>query len=458
MQTLILTIVVLAVLVFVHELGHFLAAKWAGIAVPRFSIGLGPRVVGFQVGETDYCLSAIPFGGYVKMAGMEGEEAFESLEGGAAEHEVAEEAELERDVPPERKFESKSKGWRLLVLSAGVLMNFLLGWVIYTGVAWNNGIPTINGTAVAGVDSAALSEYPALAGLASGTAITAVDGRAVSNWHEMTEAVSDGGGRVAFALASGEIVEVDVEEGEREAIAASLQPLVPPVIAEVEPGSPAERAGLRPGDRIVSIDGQETRSFGDVSEIVRQRPRQIVPVTIVRPDGEEETLSLTVEVGSHKAPRPTDGKFVDTGYLGVGTAVGRIDLSPLEAVAAGTEASIRAGTLILDGLYQLVTGGVSMRSLGGPVAIGQLTGHFARQGTSSLLAWVALFSINLAILNLLPIPVLDGGHIFFLGIEAVRGRPLSTKQKVRWSHAGFVFLILLMAWAFTADILRLVGF
>ncbi|HUP18461.1 MAG TPA: site-2 protease family protein, partial [Gemmatimonadota bacterium] len=128
-----------------------------------------------------------------------------------------------------------------------------------------------------------------------------------------------------------------------------------------------------------------------------------------------------------------------------------------EAIAAGTRATLRASTLILGGLYDLVTGGVSMRSLGGPVAIGQLTGYFARQGTSSLLAWVALFSINLAILNLLPIPVLDGGHILFLGIEALRGRPLSAGQKLRLSQVGLAFLILLMAWAFTADILRLVG-
>lgn len=455
MQTLILTIVVLAVLVFVHELGHFLAAKWAGIAVPRFSIGLGPRVVGVQVGETDYCLSAVPFGGYVKMAGMEGEEAFESIEGGPADDE---EAELERSVPPERRFESKSRPWRLLVLSAGVLMNFALGWVIYTSLAWNNGIPTVDGTAVAAVDSAALAQYPGLAALTGGGQIVSVDGREVENWYEVTEAIAGGEGRLAFTLEGGETVEVAVEDGEREALAGVIQPLVPPVIAEVEEGSPADRAGLQSGDRIVSIDGVETSSFSDISEIVRNRPDQLVPVAVVRGDGEEQAVSLTVRIGTEKAPRPSDGKFVDTGYLGVGTAVGRIELGPMESIVAGTRASIRAGTLILDGLYQIVTGGVSMRSLGGPVAIGQLTGHFARQGTSSLLAWVALFSINLAILNLLPIPVLDGGHIFFLGIEAVRGRPLSSRQKMRWSQVGFAFLVLLMAWAFTADILRLVGF
>ncbi|MBW3660456.1 MAG: RIP metalloprotease RseP [Gemmatimonadetes bacterium] len=458
MQTLLLTVLVLAVLVFVHELGHFVAAKWAGIAVPRFSIGLGPRVVGFRFGETDYCLSAIPFGGYVKMAGMEGEEAFESLEGGP-EHEDDEEAELERGVPPERRFESKSRWWRLAVLSAGVAMNFALGWVIYVGLAWSEGIPTIDGTTVAGVDSAALAEYPALQALPSGATIVAVGGEPVENWYELTQGIADGQGPLTLGLESGETVEVPVAEDERGALAVSIQPLVPPRIAEVESGSPADRAGLRPGDRIVSVDGVEIVSFGDISGIVRERPNQVVPVTVVRSaDGQERTVSLTVRVGSQKAPRTTDGKFVDTGYLGVGTDIGRVELSPVGALVTGTRASIRAGTLIVDGLYQLVTGRVSMRSLGGPVAIGQLTGHFARQGASSLFAWVALFSINLAILNLLPIPVLDGGHIFFLGIEAARGRPLSMKQKMRWSQVGLAFLVLLMAWAFTADILRLVGF
>jgi regulator of sigma E protease len=406
------------------------------------------------VGETDYCISAIPFGGYVKMAGMEGEEAFEAVEGGPVEDE-----ELEERVPPERRFESKSVPWRLLVLSAGVMMNFLLGWAIYVGLAWREGIPTVDGTRVASVDSLALVQHPELASL-PGAEIVTVDGVAVQNWYEITGTIVDGEGPVRIVLASGEEIVAQADEGsEREAVALALEPLVPAVVAQVEPGSPADQAGMRPGDRIVAIDGQETESFADVSRLVRERPRQLLPVRVERPvvGGEPTLLSLTVETGVEKAPRPSDGKFVDTGYLGARFTVGRIELSAAEGVAAGTRATLRAGTLILGGLKDLVTGGVSMRSLGGPVAIGQLTGHFARQGTASLLAWVALFSINLAILNLLPIPVLDGGHILFLGIEATRGRPLSPNQKLRLSQVGLAFLVLLMAWAFTADILRLVG-
>jgi regulator of sigma E protease len=453
MQTLILTILVLGVLVFVHELGHFLTAKWAGVGVPRFSIGLGPRVVGVKVGETDYCLSAIPFGGYVKMAGMEGEEAFEGLEGGGGEEDLTE-------VPPHKRFENKSVRWRLAILSAGVLMNFLLGWLIYVGLAWRDGIPTVDGTRVAAVDSTLATGHPELEALV-GEGVAMVEGRAVSNWLELSEAITGSDDSdLEIRLASGRDLSVPVSgHGDRERIVSALVPLVPSLIDEVQERSPAARAGIVPGDRILSVDGIETPSFDRVSEVVRERPRRIVPVEVERVvEGRPRRLTLTVETGVEKAPRATDGKFVDVGVLGVGAKIERIRLSPGEAVVAGTQAAGRASMLILGGLYDIVTGGVSLKAVGGPVAIGQLTGHFARQGMSSLLGWVALFSINLAILNLLPIPVLDGGHILFLGIEASRGRPLSTSQKLRLSQVGLAFLVLLMAWAFTADILRIVGF
>jgi regulator of sigma E protease len=454
MQTLILTIIVLGVLVFVHELGHFVTAKWAGVGVPRFSIGLGPRVVGVQVGETDYCLSAIPFGGYVKMAGMEGEEAFEGLEGGEVS---AAEAEA---LSPAKRFENKSVAWRLAILTAGVAMNFLLGWCIYVGLAWRDGIPTVAGTAVAGVDSVVAAAHPELDALA-GESITGVEGRGVSNWDELSQALLTAEGtQLEIALASGRsLTTVVASEADRERIAMGLVPLVPSIIEDVQEGSPAARGGIQPGDRVISIDGIETPSFDRLSEVVQARPERIVPVVVERQvDGIVRQLSLTVETGVEKAPQPPDGKFVDVGVLGVGARIDRIDLGPGEAIVAGTRAAGRASMLILGGLYDIVTGGVSLKAVGGPVAIGQLTGHFARQGMSSLLGWVALFSINLAILNLLPIPVLDGGHILFLGIEATRGRPLSTTQKLRLSQVGLAFLVLLMAWAFTADILRVVGF
>ena len=451
MQTLILTIIVLGVLVFVHELGHFVTAKWAGVGVPRFSIGLGPRVVGVKVGETDYCISAIPFGGYVKMTGMEGEEAFEGLEGGEVEGGEAAPA-------PEKRFENKSLSWRLAILSAGVAMNFVLGWLIYVSLAWHDGIPTVDGTAVAAVDSTILTAHPELAAL-PGETIAAVEGRSVSNWQQLADALLEAdGGELEIALASGGTLTLPAG-ADRERVMGAMVPLVPAVIDEVQEDSPAARGGIQPGDRILSIDGIETPSFDRLSEVVQARPDQILPVVVQRAvDGASRELTLTVETGVEKAPRPTDGRFVDVGVLGVGAKIDRIRLSPFESLVTGTQAAGRASMLILSGLHDIATGGVSLKAVGGPVAIGQLTGHFARQGMSSLLGWVALFSINLAILNLLPIPVLDGGHILFLGVEALRRRPLSATQKLRLSQVGLAFLVLLMAWAFTADILRLVGF
>lgn len=452
MQTVLLTILVLGFLVFVHELGHFLTAKWAGILVPRFSIGLGPRVVGFQRGETDYCLSAVPFGGYVKLAGMEGEEAFESLEGGSAD--AIEEAE----VPVDRRFDRKPMRWRLLVISAGVLMNFLLGWVLYVLLAFGGGIQTIKGTRVAGVDSTALDEFPALQALAEGGAeIARIDGRPVANWYEIDRAIREAEGEaVEIALSSERSISVPVVD--RPALAAALYPLTEPVVFEVEPGGPAARAGIQPGDRIISIDGQEVSSFAEVVQEIRDRPEQRISVQVERPGpAQPARLSLTVQTGSEQTPRASDGKFVTTGWLGVTIEQETIELTPVEALSSGTRTALHAGTLIIGGIYELVSGRVSVRSLGGPVAIGQITGHFARRGWQSLAGWVALFSINLAILNLLPIPVLDGGHILFLGIEALRGRPLSARQKVRLSQVGLAFIVLLMVLALTSDVLRLIG-
>jgi regulator of sigma E protease len=341
-------------------------------------------------------------------------------------------------------------------------MNFALGWFIYVFLAFGEGILTTKGTRVAGVDSIALAEFPALEPLADGGAeIAAVDGRPVANWYEIDRALQQARGRTtAIALVDGRTIEVPVPQDDEGGFAAGLLPLTEPLIVDVEEGSPAALAGIQPGDRIVSIDGEEVVSFADVVQFVRDRPDQRIPVQVERAggDGEPERLSLTVQTGSEQTPRATDGEFIETGWLGVTAETATIELGPIEAVATGTRTALQASTLIVGGLVQLVSGNVSVRSLGGPVAIGQLTGRFARRGWQSLLGWIALFSINLAILNLLPIPVLDGGHILFLGIEALRRRPLSANQKLRLSQVGLAFLVLLMAWAFTADILRLVGF
>lgn len=362
MSTLLYFIIVLGVLIFVHELGHFITAKMAGIAVPRFSIGLGPKVWGFKVGETEYVVSALPLGGYVKMAGMGEEEAMETLEGGKDE----------LDVPPERRFENKSVAVRTVVISAGVVMNFLFAVFAFAGLAY-------------------------------------------------------------FSPVSFE-----------------------PRIGEVEPGSPAAEAGVEPGDLVLSVDGVETTLWGEFAGYVSERAGEEVTLVVER-DGRRLEIDTRIALDTTVVEQTGDTIF--HGRIGVvrDTLNERRALSPLAAMVEGTRVSVRFTVLIVDYLGQLVTGQASARDLGGPILIGQMSGEAGRAGLSVLVRFMGLLSINLAILNLLPIPILDGGHLLFLAIEAIRGRALSVKVRVRWSQVGLILILAIMVWAITNDLLRVTG-
>ncbi|MFN2432158.1 MAG: RIP metalloprotease RseP [Gemmatimonadota bacterium] len=484
METFLTTLLLLGVLIFVHELGHFLAAKWAGIGVPRFSLGLGPRLVGFRIGETDYCLSAIPFGGYVKMAGTEGDEVGEWVEGDRAGHppgdgeghereEVAgfwvpdagaEEPEdaLRRGRERSAGFDTKPLWVRLIVILAGVTMNFVFGFVVFVWLSWSQGEPLVP-TTLGSVDPELVRLDPELEAW-RGRTVQAVNGEEVSTWDELLTRLEGAAAgeplRVRFAGAGEDAVDRAVSPS---SLAAGLAPAFAPVVGRVQDGGPAARARIRPGDRILELDGRPVTIWEDVPDYVRKRAGERILVRVERDAtpgerGGERTLDLTVVPARERAPG-ADNKFVEVGFLGVSA---RLDVRPIglgEAVQQGTQATLRAGGLIMEGLGQLVTGQVSFDSIGGPVAIGQITGYYQRQGFEQLLWWMGLFSINLAILNLLPIPVLDGGHVvFFLLPEAVRGRPLSLQLKTRIALAGWVMVGLLMAWAVTSDITRLIGF
>jgi regulator of sigma E protease len=363
MTTILAFIVVLGVLIFVHELGHFITAKLAGIAVPRFSIGLGPKVWGFTIGETEYVISALPLGGYVKMAGMGEDEALEKLEGGSSDLEV----------PPERRFDSKPIGTRAVVISAGVVMNFLFAIFAFAGLTYH------------------------------------------------------------FSVA--------------------------PVIGTVEPGLPAEAAGLQVGDHVLAVDGEEIASWTEFRNIVWNRPGDTVALHIDR-DGQDVDLTTAIAVFDTTI---SDAAGNDTTITGgrVGITV-ELD-NPIRAISVpgafklGVVRTGELSVLILDFLGQLVTGRASARDIGGPVLIGQLSGQAARAGASALIGFMAILSVHLAVLNLLPIPILDGGHLVFLAVEAVRGKALSIEARARMSQVGFILIMALMVWAFTADFLRLAG-
>lgn len=450
LTTILATVVVLGVLILIHELGHFWAAKSVDIEVPRFSIGIGPKAVGFQHGETEYVLSWLPLGGYVRMAGMEGEEALEGIEGESPE-------EGTRDPSP-RDFDAKPLWARTMVISAGVIMNFLFAVVAYGAIAAVWGVSPTPEAAVGDVQEEYLPEGTfALSGVEPGTPIESLNGEAVGSWRDVRLGLLTADDSTArFGLAGGRSLEIPLPAGDsaRQVLVQAIQPSagVGTTIENVLEGSPADSAGIRPGDRIVELDGSPVREWSDLSRGVERRPGQEVELVVER-DGERRQLTVVPRV----EVRAAGGDTLRFGRVGVAPRVSLDRLGPVEAAGHGLQETWRWSVFTVDFLGGLLTGSVSTDNLGGPIAIGQISGEAARAGARSLVDFMALLSINLAILNLLPIPVLDGGHLVFLAIEGVRGEAVSTEQRIRWTQAGVVLVAALMIFVIVNDILRIVG-
>ncbi|MEC9298483.1 MAG: RIP metalloprotease RseP [Gemmatimonadota bacterium] len=471
-MTLLATIVVLGVLIFVHELGHFMAAKSVGIDVQRFSIGLPPTMVGFRRGETEYVIGWLPFGGYVKMGGMD-DEVMERIEGGAGDgaaegaKEGAEEGAGEGVVTQPREpkpgdFDGKPIWARTLVISAGVIMNMLFAYVVYTGVnaAW--GRPELAENRVAQVLPELLPPgAEALAQLTSGTRLISVGDRQVSHWGDVQDGFLEApaGPLTIVADEPRTVVEIDIASDPQERIQV-LQGLLYWIDAEVgflNPGSPAERSGLEVGDRISVADGVAISNWWDLVDVIEAHPDIPMEVTLER-EGRSLTLSVTPEVTQEEDP--VTGETVTVGKIGINGPVGEWvyrDVSLTEAVQLGYAETVGMTGLLLDFLGGLVTGRESPKQVGSILTIGSIAGQAAGLGIETFLRFMALLSVNLAVLNLLPIPILDGGHLVFLGIEAVRGKALSLQQRLKWSQFGFVILLGIMIWALSNDVLRLWG-
>jgi regulator of sigma E protease len=438
------TIIILGVLIFVHELGHFTTAKWANIEVPRFSIGLGPKMIGFTRGETEYVISWIPLGGYVRMAGMEDMEALEG------EHDP------ERARSAGRDFESKSLPVRALVISAGVIMNVLFAWFLYTVIALAWGVRSIPEPVVGNIAAERVpAEAAALLDIPVGARITAVNGQPVADFSDVYQfmAMARDTIRLEFVDASAVTVPVPTRDTERSDLILAVEPrlVIPAVIAQVTGGSPAEAAGLRAGDRVVRAGGEPIDDWQDLVAVLQARPGVPVDLVVERA-GREARVTVTPETTEDAtADRPV-------GRIGIRVAeLPRERLGPIAAAGHGVEQVVRITRLILDFLAGLFTGRASPRDVGGPILIYQITDQVARVGIVAFLDFMALFSINLAILNLLPIPILDGGQLLFLAIEGIRGKALSVEQRVRLSQVGLVMIVLIMVWAIANDFLRLFG-
>ena len=441
--------VVLGPLIFVHELGHFVAAKAVGIQVLRFSLGFGKPLVAWQRGETEYWISWLPFGGYVKMAGLEDDATTDRLEGGKAAV----------PVDPARAFDRQPLWRRTVVIVAGVTMNIVFAFVVYAGIAATVGSPELASTQIESVSARLLPKgAEALATLTFGDRIVRVNGDTVRSWNAILDHLLTGPTEWRFEVAGRrEPIVVRLPDGglaTRQAVAQALVRLDPPRLGILEPGRPAIRAGLKPGDVLLRANGDTLRSWSDVLHTVWRHPRQPLRFDLLR---DPQVLTLTVVPDSlvesdSTSPRPkiygAIGAGPDPPTIHVRESVGRA------LVAGGAETWGRT-RMVLGFLEGLVLRQVSPREVGSILTVGQISGQVARLGLDWLLTFMAFLSINLAILNLLPIPVLDGGQLMFLIAEAVRRKPLSLELRTRLTQLGFVVLVAIMILALTNDVLRL---
>jgi regulator of sigma E protease len=452
LTTILALLIVLGVLIFIHEAGHFLAAKWAGIYVHRFSLGLGSPIpwLTFKRGETEYSISWLPLGGYVKMASREEDVTSSALEGGQAEG----------PVPPDRVFEAKPVWKRMIVILAGVTMNALFAWAAFSFLAAKNGRQIDPSTTVGRVLQEMVPEGgETLREIPSGARIVSINGRPVSSWNEITDRIANAPEpEVRIRLDNGKVIVLPIHQDaleQRLKAAQALQPFRNAVIGQVLPGRPAQRAGLEAGDTILTLNGRTVAQWYDVLEALQANAGQPLTMTIGGPRGRRSVV-VKPELETVEG---LDGKPQKVGRIGIAVKLDTRSepLGAGEALVEGWNATMSASTQIVRTVRGLFSGRISRREVGGPIMIGQLAGESARMGLDPFLAFMALISINLAILNLLPVPVLDGGQFLFLLAEAVIRRPLPLKLRERLTAVGMVLIVLLMGLAFSNDIRRLFG-
>lgn len=454
----------LGLVVIVHEFGHFLFCKIFGVYVKTFSIGIGPKLVRRRWGETEYVLSAIPFGGYVKMAGEGVMEEIQdtgtweerkyplgTLEGNA------EAAGRDEHIPPERLFNLRPAWQRLLVFVAGPLFNLVLSYVIYTGLIAVEGLPTVPFVTVGEVRE----ESPAAAGgFVVGDSVIAVNGESATTWGEIEGLMVPAANRDAGATPP--VTVTVVRDG------ATLQlPLAPTFDAEagywsvglqpwnttvglVQKGGPAARAGLRRGDVIIEVAGQKVTSFGGIAARVNARPGEAIDLRWLR-DGTEMFGTVQVEAAEIQ-PGESGGRiFIEPYYGAEKVGLGR-------ALRLGYDRTVGTIRITVRVLSDFIRRELGLDAVGGPLRIGQAAGEMLRWSFSHLMLFIAFFSINLFLLNLMPIPVLDGGHVLFLLVEVARGgKPVPERLQAIATQMGLIFLLLFMTFVVVLDVWKVTG-
>ena len=423
-MTLIYFLIVIGILVFVHEFGHFIMAKRAGVRVEKFSLGFGPRLAGFKKGDTEYVISALPLGGYVKMAGENPDE--------------------EPTGSPD-EFQSKTVWQRATIAFTGPLTNILLAFLVMPFV-FLVGTYTLGPAQVGFVEKGSPAES---GGFLVGDIIEKINRRTVRDWEkaEMLIAVNPDTNLEVTVDRSGEkkILSLRPQLDPDQKIGTSgLFPDFPAEVGELSPGFPAEKSGLKVNDKIIAVDGMPVYYWNQFSSAVKKSSGKRLMLTVER--GEKQ-MPIAV------TPAKDGGKFVIGIKPLVRMTFKRYGLG--EALGLGFDKTVEFIDLTFITLKKLLTFNISIKTLGGPVLIAQMSGKAAAAGLSAFLSFLAMISISLGIINLLPIPILDGGLILFMIIEAVRKKPLSRKTMEVAQSIGAASLITLIAVVSYNDVMRM---
>lgn len=428
MQGMMSFIFVLGFLVFVHEAGHFMVAKWVGVRVLTFSIGFGPRLIGFHHGGTDYRISAIPLGGYVKMAGDNPEE------------EITGEPD---------EFASKSVPARMAIILAGPFMNLVWAVIFFASIFyfWTSVPAYLSKKAEIGwVEPGSSADS---LGLRKDDTLVSIGGRAVKSWQDLeyVAATADGGELEIQVARSNERVAFHVnmpEEIEKKsAVLRGVYPKLEAVIDSVVTGSPAERAGIMAGDRITRMYTDSIHTWYQVVDIIRDKNETPIPLNLMR-DGQVLSLSVTPEAqDSTNIPR-----------VGIIVRQEMIEFGLAESLSRSVSTNIKMAGFLGNYIGKIFKGKDSGDQIGGPIAIYQATKQAADRGLKDTIRLMAILSFQLGLLNLLPIPILDGGHMVLLTIEGVSGKPVSMKVRGIAQVMGLFILLSIMAFAFFNDITR----
>jgi regulator of sigma E protease len=436
LTTLLAFLFVLGVLIFVHELGHFVMARRVGVRVLKFSLGFGPRLIGFKRGDTEYVISAVPLGGYVKMAG-----------------ENPDDPRSGRDD----EFLSKSKWERFQILIMGPLMNLILAVVVTAGVLMNGAeIPAFQSKPPV-VGQVTPGSPAAQAGIQRGDRIVTVAGRNVTTWEQFFIGVGTRAGRETeigvlrgdkqFTVRATPAPQTKFEIGD-----IGVLPDTHPHVGALLPGGPAEKAGLKVGDVILRVDESTITLREQLIAAVSKKPNTAVTMALMR-EGAPLNVTIVPEANSGRCPSlPTGAGCIG---ISIGEEVISIQPGPVDAVVMSVKRNYESAGLIFMTIGQLITRETSTRQLMGPLAIAQLSGESAEQGWVPLFALMASISLNLGLLNLLPIPVLDGGHIFIMALEGLARRDFSLKVKEKMFLAGFAVLLMLMVTVIYNDLTRI---